>query len=277
MDRRRARLDPYPAGNQLIHGTYGRLASDEDTRYLDDDEDREELRQRYYGLLQELRVVLPGVQVLLAFLLTVPFAPRFTDLDGAGRRAFELALTSSMLSVVFLLGPTFLHRFGERTARRDRLLWSIRLMVVGLGLLGIALLTALWGVARFVFGDGTALQLVVPVAAAMVGRVDRRAVHAAPSAAPPRSRRRLVTGPSRTDLARLHLGLEDVAGAAGELLTGPPLVVLERCVVAVVVLLDDLERPSSVRARCDPAGRAPGHRRDHRDPPLGTARSPRRA
>jgi len=141
--------------------------SNEDTRYLDDDADREELRQRYYGLLQELRVVLPGVQVLLAFLLTVPFAERFGDLDAWGRRAYEAALTCSMLSVVFLLGPTFLHRFGERTARRDRLLWSIRLMVVGLVLLGAALLTALWGVARFVFGDGSALQLVLPVAVAM--------------------------------------------------------------------------------------------------------------
>jgi MFS family permease len=143
--------------------------SDEDTRFLDDTTDRRELRDRYYGLLQELRVVLPGVQVLLAFLLTVPFAQRFNELDDWGRRAYEAALTCSMLSVVFLLGPTFLHRFGERTARRDRLLWSIRLMVVGLALLGLALITALWGVARFVFGDGSALQLVIPVAVAMVG------------------------------------------------------------------------------------------------------------
>ena len=113
--------------------------SDEDTRYLDDVADRDELRQRYYALLQELRVVLPGVQVLLAFLLTVPFQQRFEELDTWGRRAYEIALTSSMLSVVLLLGPTILHRFGERTARRDRLLWSVRLMVVGLILLGIAL------------------------------------------------------------------------------------------------------------------------------------------
>src|SRR5918994_2347311 len=126
------------------------VPSDDDTKYLDDATDREELRQRHYGLLQELRVVLPGVQVLLAFLLTVPFAQRFGELDAWGRRAYEVALTSSMLSVVFLLGPTFLHRFGERTARRERLLWSIRLMVVGLAFLGIALLAALWGVARFV-------------------------------------------------------------------------------------------------------------------------------
>jgi MFS family permease len=142
--------------------------SDEDTKYLDDVDDRAELRDRYYGLLQELRVVLPGVQVLLAFLLTAPFAAKFDDLDDWGRRAYQVALTSSMLSVTFLLSPTFLHRFGERTARRDRLLWSIRLMVVGLILLGLSLLTALWGVARFVFGDATAWELVVPVALTML-------------------------------------------------------------------------------------------------------------
>ena len=142
--------------------------SDEDTKYLDDVDDRAELRDRYYGLLQELRVVLPGVQVLLAFLLTAPFAAKFDDLDDWGRRAYQVALTSSMLSVTFLLSPTFLHRFGQRTARRDRLLWSIRLMVVGLILLGLSLLTALWGVARFVFGDATAWELVVPVALTML-------------------------------------------------------------------------------------------------------------
>ena len=142
--------------------------SDEDTKYLDDRADRRELRDRYYGLLQELRVVLPGVQVLLAFLLTAPFAARFEELDLWERRAYEAALVSSMFSVVFLIGPTFLHRFGERTARRDRLLWSIRFLVVGLVLLGISLVTAMWGVARFVFDNGRAFQLALPVAAVML-------------------------------------------------------------------------------------------------------------
>ena len=143
-------------------------------------------------------------------------------------------------------------------------------MVVGLALLGIALLTALWGVARFVFGDGTALQLVIPVAAAMVRvwivvpfTLRRRR---GSTAGHGRRLRRARAGCPGVISRRLHLGLEDVAGAAGELLAGPPLVVLERGVVAVVVLLDDLERPSSVGARCDPAGRAPARRRGRRDP-----------
>jgi MFS family permease len=137
--------------------------ADKDTRELDDVKDREELRRRYYGLLQELRVILPGVQVLLAFLLTAPFAQRFEELDDVGRRSYGVALTSAMFSVVCLLGPTILHRLGERTARTDRLVWSIRLTVAGLVLLAVALVTAMWCIARFVFGTTTAWRLLVPV------------------------------------------------------------------------------------------------------------------
>ena len=103
------------------------------------------------------------MQVLLAFLLTAPFAQRFVDLDTAGRWAFGIALTSAMFSVLCLVGPVILHRLGERTARSARLWWSIRLTVAGILLLGVALVSAMWGVARFVYGDGTAWWIVGPV------------------------------------------------------------------------------------------------------------------
>jgi Family of unknown function (DUF6328) len=124
---------------------------EKDAGELDDVADREELRRRYELLLQEIRVSLPGVQILLAFLLTAPFSQRFADLDSWGRAAYGVALGSSLVSVVSLLTPTVLHRFGERTARAQRLVWSIRLQVVGLVALAVALVAAMWGVARFVF------------------------------------------------------------------------------------------------------------------------------
>ncbi|MCU1503272.1 MAG: hypothetical protein JWM12_2626 [Ilumatobacteraceae bacterium] len=130
---------------------------------LDDVLDREELRLRFDMLLQEVRVALPGVQVLSAFLLTAPFSQRFDALDAAGRGAFGVALTASMVSVICLLGPTLLHRIGERTARAARLTWSIRMMLAGLVSLAVALVSALWGVARFVFGSGTAWWLSIPI------------------------------------------------------------------------------------------------------------------
>jgi hypothetical protein len=130
---------------------------------LDDIADREELRKRYEVLLQELRVSLPGVQVLSAFLLTAPFTQRFNELDDWGRRAYGVALISSMLSVICLVGPILLHRLGERRARADRLRWAIRLQVLGLAFLAVALVTALWGVARLAFTTSAAWWLVAPV------------------------------------------------------------------------------------------------------------------
>jgi hypothetical protein len=142
-------------------------SSDRDLWELDDRRDRDELRSRYYGLLQELRVVLPGVQVLLAFLLAVPFAPGFAELDTFERGAFGVAILAALLAVISMLTPAAMHRFGERTARRARLTWSIRMTMAGLAFLALALIAALWTVAKFVYGTGTALLVTVPVSLAI--------------------------------------------------------------------------------------------------------------
>ncbi len=144
------------------------MGSDSDADKLDDRTDREELRQRYYGLLQELRVILPGVQVLLAFMLTAPFAQGFDRLDDTGRNVFGVAMVSALLSVVTLLTPTVFHRVGERTARTARLEWGIRVTVAGLALLGFSLLTSFWCVMRLIFGTDTAWWATVPVTAVLL-------------------------------------------------------------------------------------------------------------
>ena len=84
-------------------------ASEKESWELDDVADRDELRSRYGMLLQELRVILPGVQILSAFLLTAAFSQRFGELDVWGRRAYGVALTASIISVTCLLAPTMLH------------------------------------------------------------------------------------------------------------------------------------------------------------------------
>jgi hypothetical protein len=144
------------------------LGDDRNLVDLDDHADREELRARYYNLLQELRVVIPGVQVLLAFLLTAPFAERFGDLDQAGRVLYGGTLLSALLSVVCLLTPAVLHRLGARTARQARLTWSIRLTIAGLGALAVALVLGLTCVCRLVF-DAAAATAIVLTAVAVLG------------------------------------------------------------------------------------------------------------
>jgi Family of unknown function (DUF6328) len=127
---------------------------------LDDERDRDELRQRYYGLLQEVRVLLPGVQILVAFLLTVPFATGFRQVDHVGRVLYGISLCAGFVAVIAFIAPTALHRMGHRQARSQRLVWSIRLSRVGLAFLGISLVAGLAVVMRDVFGDLTA-ELVV--------------------------------------------------------------------------------------------------------------------
>ena len=109
------------AGGQDMSGSAVRGRSPDDGPHedrpassLDDTMDREELRNRYYGLLEELRTMLPGVQVLVAFLLTVPFAAKFDQLDDLGRTLFGRAILSSITSVTCMLTPTAFHR-GRRT------------------------------------------------------------------------------------------------------------------------------------------------------------------
>src|SRR3954447_10779181 len=127
---------------------------------LDDDADRDELRDRYYTLLQELRVVLPGVQVLAAFLLTVPFAQRFSGLDSTGKALFAVSLVSASVAVIAFLTPVVIHRFGHRTERAVRLEASIMATKVGFAVLLVALASSLEVVCWFLFDDVVAIALV---------------------------------------------------------------------------------------------------------------------
>ena len=69
------------------------------------------VRRRLGELVDDLRVVLPGAQVLFAFLLTLPFTSRFNFITaGAEQGVFFLAFISSVLAAVFLIAPSALHR-----------------------------------------------------------------------------------------------------------------------------------------------------------------------
>ncbi len=142
---------------------------DADARDLDDDADREELRSRWYGLLQELRVVLPGAQVLLAFLLTAPFSQRFEELNHAQRRTYVVALIAGLVSVVSLIAPTVFHRIVDRRARIVRLAWGVRMAMLGTWTLAVALLAALWCVLDFVVDGALAWALSGLGAVAVLG------------------------------------------------------------------------------------------------------------
>src|SRR4051794_41201625 len=70
-------------------------------------------------LLQELRVALPGVQVLFAFLLTVPFTNRFEDLSDFDQKLYFGVLISVALATVLLVAPTAGHRILFRQQQKQ--------------------------------------------------------------------------------------------------------------------------------------------------------------
>lgn len=65
----------------------------------------EEAEQRFTDMLQQLRVVQTGVQILAAFLLTLPFAGRFARLDTADKSLYAVSLTAAAVSTALVVAP----------------------------------------------------------------------------------------------------------------------------------------------------------------------------
>jgi phosphoglycerol transferase MdoB-like AlkP superfamily enzyme len=134
------------------------------------DESKAERLDRELGeLLQELRVALPGVQVLFAFLLTVPFSQGFAKLATFQRELYFAILLATALASILFIAPTAYHRLRWRDYDKERLLiTSTRLSIVGLGVLAVAVAGAVYLIGDFLFGAGVAAAAAGVVAAALV-------------------------------------------------------------------------------------------------------------
>jgi hypothetical protein len=117
------------------------------------DETPEERADRNLGeLLQELRVALPGVQILFAFLLTVPFSQGFTRLDDFQRDLYFGVLMSTAVSTALLIAPSANHRLLFRMRDKENLVRvSNRLAIAGLLVLSLSLSGAILMVADVLF------------------------------------------------------------------------------------------------------------------------------
>ncbi|MDO5503089.1 MAG: DUF6328 family protein [Actinomycetia bacterium] len=98
---------------------------------------------RHWGeLLQELRVVQTGVQIVFAFLLILPFQDRFADLDDFSRTVYVAIMVMLAMSMIMNLAPVIVHRYLYTRHKRDVLLSvsdplaKISFITLGLGLLG---------------------------------------------------------------------------------------------------------------------------------------------
>ena len=129
-----------------------------------DETPMQRLDRNWADLLQELRVVQTGVQLLTGFLLTLPFQARFGQLSGYEQTIYLITVALAVAATGFLIAPVSLHRTLFRQHARELMVTvSHRLAILGLVLLGAAIV----GVVLLIFDvvAGTAAGIVAAGAA----------------------------------------------------------------------------------------------------------------
>ena len=103
------------------------------------DKSSEELHRKWNELLQEMRVMQTGAQILAAFLVVLPFQSRFDTLEMPDERFYLVLLVASALLILLLVTPVAVHRhfFGQQLKATTVHLGHVisRLVVVGVGVL----------------------------------------------------------------------------------------------------------------------------------------------
>lgn len=131
-----------------------------------EEDDRQRRNRELIELLNELRVALPGVQVLFAFLLTVPFSGRFGDLTQMQQAAYFGTFIGTAVATALLMAPTSYHRIRFRQGDKERMLRTAnRFTIAGIAFLAMSIGGAVFLIADLVFGLADALA----IAGAMVG------------------------------------------------------------------------------------------------------------
>ena len=117
-------------------------------------------------LLAELRVALPGVQVLFAFLLVVPFNQRFGTVSDFERWLYLATLLGTVLASILLIAPTLMHRLEFRHGEKAYVVqMANRLTILGLSVLAVTMTCAVLLVTHYLFSATTAIVATAIVAA----------------------------------------------------------------------------------------------------------------
>lgn len=118
-----------------------------------DETHKERVDRELIELLNELRVALPGVQVLFAFLLTVPFSTRFSELTELQRTIYFCTFAATTVASAFLMAPTAYHRLRFREGDKERMLHTANhFAIAGTAILAVAIAAASLLVADLLYG-----------------------------------------------------------------------------------------------------------------------------
>lgn len=134
-------------------------------RSEDDETRKERIDRELMELLNELRVALPGVQVLFAFLLAVPFAQGWSKVTEFQKEVFFATLCSTAVSAALLIAPSAYHRLHFRNQEKEHLLLTAnKLTIAGLLFLALSMVGAIVLISDVLY-SGTAVAIAGIVAA----------------------------------------------------------------------------------------------------------------
>jgi hypothetical protein len=131
-----------------------------------DENEKERVDRELIELLNELRVALPGVQILFAFMLVVPFNTGFANLSTGERWVYYAAFISAAMGTALLIAPSSYHRLRFRQGDKEQMLFtSNKLLLAGLAFVALSMALAVGLISGVVFGDGIALIAGIAIGA----------------------------------------------------------------------------------------------------------------
>jgi hypothetical protein len=133
-------------------------------------DEQEKQDRQMIELLNELRVALPGVQLLFGFLLTVPFAQGFKSVNGTEQALFYATLLSTAVSTVCLIAPSATHRLRFHAGDRAYVIETAhKYTIAGLCFLGLAMILALVMITDVLYNGAAIYAFPAAVALLLVG------------------------------------------------------------------------------------------------------------
>ena len=131
---------------------------------------KEELDQEWSELVEEHRLAMPGVQVLFAFLLILPFQNRFEQLTRQQEYVYYAALLCATAAIVLLIAPTAAHRIRWRQQDKEALLlMSTRTAIAATVFIAASMTASVYLITDVLFGGPATGIVSAVVAAAFIG------------------------------------------------------------------------------------------------------------
>ena len=130
--------------------------------HLNEDQDSSRLDRELHELIEELRALIPGAEVLFGFLLAIRFTAEFKELDTVLESVYYGAIVATAVSLVLLLAPSIFHRIRFREGDKEALLRKgNREAIAGSFVLALALTAALFIISELLFSREVAIAVAV--------------------------------------------------------------------------------------------------------------------